>query len=421
MAKSGNQKGKLLYLAEIFHRETDEAHGLTLAELTERLAAYGVQAERKTLYADMEELRRCGLDIDSWKEGREYRYRLASREFELPELKLLVDAVQASRFITENKSRSLIKKLESLVSVHDARQLQRQVLIAGRVKTMNESIYYNIDKLHTAIGEGKQIRFQYFQWTVEKKEALRRDGGWYCVSPWHLRWDDENYYLIAYDAEADRVKHYRVDKMKRITLLEAPRLGQERMARFDPAVYTRRLFGMYGGQPVRVTLEGENEMVGVLIDRFGKEVPVLPVDGAHFQAFVDVAVSPQFLGWVAGLGGGLRIVSPEPVVQKMQALVQRLASSTVRRMGTRHLYDGFLTKISGNLLKSSSRCIEELLLCSIYRKKRRRANLIDGSDSEIHKIYYAKCTYSNIDNTLRTCYTQANGRKGPPAEGGQAS
>ena len=213
MAKSGNQKGKLLYLAEIFHRETDEAHGLTLAELTERLAAYGVQAERKTLYADMEELRRCGLDIDSWKEGREYRYRLASREFELPELKLLVDAVQASRFITENKSRSLIKKLESLVSVHDARQLQRQVLIAGRVKTMNESIYYNIDKLHTAIGEGKQIRFQYFQWTVEKKEALRRDGGWYCVSPWHLRWDDENYYLIAYDAEADRVKHYRVDKM----------------------------------------------------------------------------------------------------------------------------------------------------------------------------------------------------------------
>ena len=340
MAKSRNQKGKLLYLAEIFHRETDEAHGLTLAELTERLAAYGVQAERKTLYADMEELRRCGLDIDSWKEGREYRYRLASREFELPELKLLVDAVQASRFITENKSRSLIKKLESLVSVHDARQLQRQVLIAGRVKTMNESIYYNIDKLHTAIGEGKQIRFQYFQWTVEKKEALRRDGGWYCVSPWHLRWDDENYYLIAYDAEADRVKHYRVDKMKRITLLEAPRLGQERMARFDPAVYTQRLFGMYGGQPVRVTLEGENEMVGVLIDRFGKEVPVLPVNGAHFQAFVDVAVSPQFLGWVAACGSFHR----SRWCRRCRHWCSVWRSSTVRRMGTRHLYDGFSDK-----------------------------------------------------------------------------
>ena len=178
MAKSRNQKGKLLYLAEIFHRETDETHGLTLAELTERLAAYGVQAERKTLYADMEELRRCGLDIDSWKEGREYRYRLASREFELPELKLLVDAVQASRFITESKSRSLIKKLESLVSVHDARQLQRQVLIAGRVKTMNESIYYNIDKLHTAIGEGSRSVSSTFsgRWRRRKRCAGTAGG-----------------------------------------------------------------------------------------------------------------------------------------------------------------------------------------------------------------------------------------------------
>ena len=194
------------------------------------------------------------------------------------------------------------------------------------------------------------------------------------------------------------------------------------MARFDPAVYTQRLFGMYGGQPVRVTLEGENEMVGVLIDRFGKEVPVLPVDGAHFQAFVDVAVSPP----VPGLGGGPWRRPADRVTgarwcRRCRHWCSVWRSSTVRRMGTRHLYDGFLTKISGNLLKSSSRCTEELLLCSIYRKKRRRANLIDGSDSEIHKIYYAKCTYSNIDNTLRTCYTQTNGRKGPPAEGGQAS
>lgn len=325
MARSSFQKLKLLHVMNYLLQNSDEEHPITVNQMIQYLESNGIAAERKSIYDDIEALRTFGVDIEECKRGRMFGYYVASRTFELPELKLLVDAVQASRFITESKSRSLIKKLESLVSVHDARQLQRQVLIAGRVKTMNESIYYNIDKLHSAIGEGKQIRFQYFQWTVEKKEALRRDGGWYCVSPWHLRWDDENYYLIAYDAEADRVKHYRVDKMKRITLLEAPRLGQERMARFDPAVYTRRLFGMYGGQPVRVTLEGETEMVGVLIDRFGKEVPVLPVDGAHFQAFVDVAVSPQFLGWVAGLGGGLRIVSPEPVVQKMQALVQRLA------------------------------------------------------------------------------------------------
>lgn len=321
--KNESQYG-LLLLQRYLYEHTDDQHPASVADILAFWQECGIQAGRKSVYSAIEVLQSSGMDIVCVK-STQNRYFVGERLFELPELKLLVDAVQASRFITENKSRSLIKKLESLVSVHDARQLQRQVLIAGRVKTMNESIYYNIDKLHTAIGEGKQIRFQYFQWTVEKKEALRRDGGWYCVSPWHLRWDDENYYLIAYDAEADRVKHYRVDKMKRITLLEAPRLGQERMARFDPAVYTQRLFGMYGGQPVRVTLEGENEMVGVLIDRFGKEVPVLPVDGAHFQAFVDVAVSPQFLGWVAGLGGGLRIVSPEPVVQKMQALVQRLA------------------------------------------------------------------------------------------------
>ena len=321
--KNESQYG-LLLLQRYLYEHTDDQHPASVADILAFWQECGIQAGRKSVYSAIEVLQSSGMDIVCVKSTKN-RYFVGERLFELPELKLLVDAVQASRFITESKSRSLIKKLESLVSVHDARQLQRQVLIAGRVKTMNESIYYNIDKLHSAIGEGKQIRFQYFQWTVEKKEALRRDGGWYCVSPWHLRWDDENYYLIAYDAEADRVKHYRVDKMKRITLLEAPRLGQERMARFDPAVYTRRLFGMYGGQPVRVTLEGENEMVGVLIDRFGKEVPVLPVDGAHFQAFVDVAVSPQFLGWVAGLGGGLRIVSPEPVVQKMQALVQRLA------------------------------------------------------------------------------------------------
>lgn len=321
--KNESQYG-LLLLQRYLYEHTDDQHPASVADILAFWQECGIQAGRKSVYSAIEVLQSSGMDIVCVK-STQNRYFVGERLFELPELKLLVDAVQASRFITESKSRSLIKKLESLVSVHDARQLQRQVLIAGRVKTMNESIYYNIDKLHSAIGEGKQIRFQYFQWTVEKKEALRRDGGWYCVSPWHLRWDDENYYLIAYDAEADRVKHYRVDKMKRITLLEAPRLGQERMARFDPAVYTQRLFGMYGGQPVRVTLEGENEMVGVLIDRFGKEVPVLPVDGAHFQAFVDVAVSPQFLGWVAGLGGGLRIVSPEPVVQKMQALVQRLA------------------------------------------------------------------------------------------------
>ena len=327
MAKSGNQKGKLLYLAEIFHRETDEAHGLTLAELTERLAAYGVQAERKTLYADMEELRRCGLDIDSWKEGREYRYRLASREFELPELKLLVDAVQASRFITESKSRSLIKKLESLVGVHDARQLQRQVLIAGRVKTMNESIYYNIDKLHSAIGEGKQIRFQYFQWTVEKKEALRRDGGWYCVSPWHLRWDDENYYLIGYDSAFSEIRHFRVDKISDLCTAGDGREGGKAFAALDMSAYTSAHFGMFSGTPENIRLECRDTLAGAVIDRFGTDTMLIPSREGYFTVTVPVAVSAPFFGWLCSFGGDIKLLAPESAVDALREHLRKFAEA----------------------------------------------------------------------------------------------
>lgn len=330
MAKGSNQKQKLLYLAKIFFTETDEQHGLTLREITNRLSQYDIFVERKTLYQDFEELRHFGLDIIARKEGRSYCYLLASREFELAELKLLVDSVQSSKFITENKSHALIKKLESLVSVHEASQLQRQVLLAGRVKTMNESIYYNVDELHSAISQNSQIRFHYFQWNVDKQEQLRRSGAWYVVSPWLLRWDDENYYLIAYDAEADKLKHYRVDKMKHIALTRAPREGQHVMQDFDPTIYTNRLFGMYGGEPTRVTLEGKNAMVGILIDRFGKDIPILRKDDDHFIVHVDVAVSPQFLGWIASLGGGLRVTAPASVVTQMRELAHTLASQYER-------------------------------------------------------------------------------------------
>ena len=326
MAKQPNQKLKLLYLARIFFEETDEAHGLTLQEITERLRAVGVSADRKTLDLDFEELRHFGLDLVAEQDGRLCRYYLASREFELPELKLLVDSVQSSRFITERKSRSLIKKLESLVSVHDARQLQRQVLIAGRIKTMNESIYYNVDKLHAAISQNCRIRFQYFQWNLDKQEELRRDGAWYCVSPWHLRWDDENYYLIAYDAQADALRHYRVDKMRNLTLTAQPREGQALLRDFDPAKYTNRLFGMYGGETARVTLECDNSVVGVLIDRFGKDIPIVRKDAAHFNTYVDAAISPQFFGWVTSLGGAVRITAPEDVRLQMNRLLSTLLS-----------------------------------------------------------------------------------------------
>lgn len=325
MAKGTNQKLKLLYLAQIFSEETDEDHGLTLAEIAQRLSRLDINAERKTLYQDFEELRRFGMDICTNQEGKSFRYFLGSRTFQLPELKLLVDAVQSSRFITEQKSRELIKKLETLTSRSNANQLQRQVLIAGRIKTMNESIYYNVDGLHTAIAKERQIQFRYFRWGPDKTMILRHNGELYTVSPWHLCWDDENYYLVAYDSASGRIKHYRVDKMKNITITDLPRDGAETMEHLDLTIYTRRLFGMFGGEPIRVTLEGNDDMINVLIDRFGDEIPLRRKDGDRVETRVDVAVSPQFLGWVASFGGKLTVTSPPSVKEQMRTLARKLS------------------------------------------------------------------------------------------------
>ncbi len=190
---------------------------------------------------------------------------------------------------------------------------------------MNESIYYNIDKLHDAINAGVQIRFQYAQWNLNKEMELRRDGAWYVVSPWALTWDDENYYLVAYDAEAAIIKHYRVDKMMRITATEEPRLGRDTFKAFDMAKYSKSVFGMFTGEETLVTLEAENHMVGILIDRFGKDIDITPVDDAHFKVNVTVNVSPQFLGWIFALGQGIRITGPDEVVERTRNEIHRLS------------------------------------------------------------------------------------------------
>lgn len=320
-----NQKLKMLYLMKIFMEETDDLHPLTMPQIIQKLAACGVNANRKTLYLDFEELRNFGVDIISNKVGHDCYYNIGSRDFELPELKLLVDSVQSSKFITDRKSTELIKKLESLVSKYEGKQLQRQVVISGRVKAMNESIYYNVDKLHEAIGSGCQIRFKYFQWNVNKEMELRKDGDWYQVSPWALMWDDENYYLVGYDAVDDKIKHYRVDKMLNISVTKERRLGQEQFRKFDMPRYTKSLFGMYGGEQVKVTLEAKNDMVGIIIDRFGKDVMIAPVDEEHFRVNVDVSLSNQFLGWIMAVGSGVKIVGPAKVVEKMREEVRRLA------------------------------------------------------------------------------------------------
>ena len=283
MAKS---KMKMLHLVRIFTQETDDEHALTLQEIAAKLNAVGITADRKTLYEDFEELRDYGYDIISVQRNRNTYYHLGERDFELPELKLLVDSVQAAKFITTRKSRELIKKLEKNVSHYQAEQLHRQVFIAGRVKSMNESIYYNVDKLHEAINASVQIRFQYGQWNVNKEMELRKDGTWYQVSPWALTWDNEYYYLVAFDADADMIKHYRVDKMLRIKSVDEDRRGQDAFRAFDMAKYSKSVFGMFTGEETDVTLEAENHMAGVVIDRFGKDINITPVDDICHSSFI---------------------------------------------------------------------------------------------------------------------------------------
>ena len=324
MAKGENQKLKMLCLAQILSRETDDNHALTQEELIARLKDHEVIVERKTLYTDLQALKDYGYDIISERRDRNVYYHLGDRDFQLPELKLLVDSVQSAKFISVNKSRDLIRKLEGLVSKYDAIHLQRQVLISGRVKSMNESIYYTVDQLHEAIGSNRQVRFQYFNWNVKKEPELRHDGAWYQVSPWSLLWDDEYYYLVAYDSADEKIKHYRVDKMLKLSVTKDRREGRTAFQDFNTAAYSKRIFGMFGGEERTVTIEGENAMVGTILDRFGRDITVSPLGEDRFTAQVTVVPSRHFLGWIFALGGGVRITAPEDVVQQMREEARRL-------------------------------------------------------------------------------------------------
>lgn len=312
MAKSENQKQKLLYIAKYLMEQTDENHAVSTPQLIEYLQSQGIKAERKSIYNDIDTLNDFGLDIIRSDEHRG-GYMLASRQFELAEVKLLIDLVQSSKFITEKKSRELIGKLETLVSKYDAKAMQRQVQVIGRSKTLNETIYYNVDLIHAAISQNVTIRFHYFEWDINKKMKLRKEGAFYEVSPWKLTWDDENYYLMAFDKEANVIKHYRVDKMLDIALTQEERAGKEFFEKIDMAAYAKKTFGMFAGEEKTVRLSCQNSMIGVIVDEFGTEVSIRKEDEEHVVARMDVAVSPQFFGWLAGLGDRVEIVAPVDV------------------------------------------------------------------------------------------------------------
>ena len=318
-----NQKLKIMYLMKILLDETDETHDITLNEIVKKLKSYNVTAERKSLYDDIENLRQFGFEIIGSQYDRSYHYKIASRNFQLVELKLLVDAVQSAKFITKKKSDELIKKIESFASKYEAKQLHRQVNVNGRVKSINERLYYSVDTIHDALCRECQIQFQYFSWTVEKKMELKHDGAYYSVSPWALCWDDEKYYLIGYDNREMKIKHFRVDKMTNVSTSDEKSLGKESFSEIKMSEYTNKLFGMFEGDLESVTLLCENHTANIIIDRFGTDIPIIKTDKEHFTVKVKVSVSKIFLGWIMAIPG-IKIVAPDSTVNMMKEEIKRL-------------------------------------------------------------------------------------------------
>ncbi len=325
MPKSENQKQKLLQIAKYLMEHTDEHHAVSTPQLIAHLNSLGIKAERKSIYNDIDTLNEFGMDIIRSDEHRG-GYMLASRPFELAEVKLLVDLVQSSKFITEKKSRELIGKLETLVSRYDAKAMGRQVEIIGRSKTHNENIYYNVDMIHTAISQNVKVRFQYFDWDMHKNMQLRHEGAFYEVSPWKLTWDDENYYLIAFDEKAEKMKHYRVDKMQNVTVTERARAGRQVFDEMDMPEYDKKTFGMFAGEEKTVRLRCHTSMIGVMVDTFGMDVSIRPDGEEYVMVRMDVAVSPQFFGWLTGLGTRVQIVTPEEVKEEYKEYLKNIVS-----------------------------------------------------------------------------------------------
>ena len=314
MSRAENQKHKLIRLLQILNDRTDEDRGLTMPEIISALEEYGIKAERKSVYDDLLSLEELGFATEKLP-TRPPQYTLSERIFELPELKLLVDAVQSSKFITAEYSTRIIDKLKSFAGAHRRGELTRQVYVEGRAKTMNKATIYTIDTIHEAINLGRQITFKYFDYDSKKQRVLRHDGRTYRVSPTALIWNMEYYYLVAYDELNGNRRNYRVDKMVDIKVSDDPFSKEALEEGFNSADYTQKIFGMYGGREELVSFECRESLAGVMIDRFGTE-PAFHKTERGFRFSAHVMVSPNFFAWVMSFGSQVEILSPEWVREK---------------------------------------------------------------------------------------------------------
>ena len=304
----------LLLLRQYLYQQTDEQHPVSVTDILAFWQQHGIQAGRKSVYTDIELLQNAGMDIVCVKSSQN-KYFVGQRLFELPELKLLVDAVESSRFITEKKSAALIKKLGHLTSTAQAEQLNRRIYMGGTPKPENESIYYNVDTIHNAVQKKQQITFQYFEYTPKKEKILKHDGYKYRFSPYAMIWNRDCYYAVGWSEKHGKIAQFRVDRMTAVEPLEQTAV---QTLDFDPAEYVRKVFGMYPDNLCTVELLCDNEVMRNVIDRFGENVRTETVDEQHFRATVEVAPSPPFFSWVFTFGGKIRIISPLTVLEEMR-------------------------------------------------------------------------------------------------------
>lgn len=307
-AKQTNQRLRILYTYKIMLEQTDEAHSLTATKILLKLEEYGISAGRKALYDDIEALKLYGVDIIS--SGRNSGYYVCNRDFELPELKLLADAVSCSRFLTVKKSNELLEKITKPASVYEARQLRRTIYISDRVKPMNERIYLSVDVIQKAIMEKKQISFRYFSYNVRKNKVYR-EGGRIC-SPYVMTWDNERYYLVSYcNRHPDVLTHFRVDRMEDVKILDEPIKALP--DNFNMADYLNSTFSMFSGKSERVTIRFKNELVTAVIDRFGNNTPIFVDDDEYFIAHVNANTEEPvpFFSWLAKFGAKAELTAPD--------------------------------------------------------------------------------------------------------------
>ena len=318
---------RLFYLYRLLEQHTDEEHPKTTNQLRDLMEKeHGIAMHRTTVYNDIGLLKKAGVYINCYR-ARANEYYLESRKFELPELKLLIDAVESSRFMTESQSKNLTEKLITLTSDTNAGKLKRNLLVPGRVKSENKQIFYIVDSINEAINDGKRISFRYIEYNSRKKEVLRNKGNAYTVSPYSLIWNGDYYYLVGYYHEKEDIRTFRVDRIKaQPEILEAA--ADPVPENFDITRYTREVFRMYDTEePVPVTLVCENEVMKGVLDAFGMDIKVKRAEKGHFQTTVMACISPTFYGWVFQWEGKVKITAPKEAVEGYCNMLEKAAST----------------------------------------------------------------------------------------------